>query len=205
MKNFIYVFLVVCMGVVFLASCGNRYDEPTKHVSQEGLANMKESQSNEMVKKASKQQKAGTGSIVANMAFGSSLGLGAKAPEAKDLDSVISPVLKNLFGDAKIVAESSKSETRKDGEVVENCIAYVVKKKLFPKDGEALHAALHSAGFGLSPRLGRKPTIWSHGAMMSLFKRTSFRSYSLVIKVDIKKQQIVVESYRLGSKYDRLM
>lgn len=203
MKKIVHVFLAVFLGIVFLAGCGNRYDEPTKYASQEGLANMKESQSNEMVKKSTKKKKVDTDTV--NAAFGHSQDSNVKAPEAKDLDNVIRPVLKKVFGDVKIVAESSKSETKKDGEVVENRMAYVVKKKLIPKDGETLHAALHSAHFGLSPRLGSKPTIWSHGATMSLFKTTSLRSYSLVINVDTKKQQIVVESYRLGSKYDRLM
>lgn len=121
------------------------------------------------------------------------------------MDGQIRPVLRKLFGDARLISESGAPETKIDGEVVENKFTYAVNKILVPKDGELLHAALHAAHFGLSPRLGSKSTIWSGGAAMSLFKTTSQRSYSLVINVDTRKQQIVVESYRLGSKYDRLM
>jgi hypothetical protein len=81
----------------------------------------------------------------------------------------------------------------------------VVKQLLTPQDGTPLHSAFLSAGFSTSPRLGSKPTIWSHGATMSLFETTSKRGYSFVINIDTDKQQIVVESYKLGSKYDRLM
>jgi len=122
-----------------------------------------------------------------------------------DINSRITPVLNKVFGGARIIAQSSSSETKIDGEVVENRITYKVNKNLIPEDGNALHAAFREAGFSRSPRLGAKPTIWSGGAAMSFFESTSQRSYSFVINIDTRKQQIVVESYRLGSKYDRLM
>jgi len=181
------------------SGCGNKEgDEPTKYRSQAGLEKLQKRQE-QMLKKVAKQQ-AGD-----NRAFNSSRDIQGNAAEVRDLDAVIRPVLKRLFGDAKIIDESKSAQTQRDGEVLENRFTYIVNKGLVPKDGKPLHTALHAAGFGLSPRLGSEPTIWSRGATMSLFKSTSLRSYSLVINVDTIKQQIVVESYRLGSKYDRLM
>jgi hypothetical protein len=164
-------------------------DEPTKSGSQEGLAKLTQQA----------QQK------TVNSGFAAVRDNGGKAPEVKDLDEVLRPVLQKLYGDARIVAESRSPETKVDGEVVENRITYAVSRTLAPNDGVALHAALRSAGFSTSPRLGAKPTIWSGGATMSLFKSTALRSYSLVVNIDSRKQQVTVESYKLGSKYDRLM
>ena len=187
-----YLFLICLILSSVLTGCGKKEgDEPTKYRSQEGLERLPRDQG-QVLKKD-------------NAAFLGSKDAGAKTPAAKDLDSVIRPVLKKVFGGAKIIAESKSPETLRDGEVVENRITYLVNKALIPNDGVALHAAFRAAGFGASPRLGSKPTIWSYGAVMSLFESTSQRSYSLVINVDTKKQRIVVESYRLGSKYDRLM
>jgi hypothetical protein len=205
MRRLIFIITAVCLATVFFSSCGKKEnDEPTKKADQSELARMSRQQ-DQMPKETTKQNKPVIGSISDNPAFYNSGGISAKAPEVKDLDSVIRPILKKLFGDAKIIAESKEPETRVDGEVVENSFAYVVKQILVPEDGTALHTALHDAHFGLSPRLGGKPTIWTGGAGMSLFKSTSLRSYSLVINMDTKKQQIVIESYKLGSKYDRLM
>jgi hypothetical protein len=195
------VFLILCVLVFFavsLSACSKKEgDEPTKYRSQAGLE--------KLTKQAARQQSKGAGSIANNPEF---FGVGNQqlaSAEAKDLDNVIRPVLKKIFGDARVIAESKSAETQRDGEIVENKFTYVVSKLLVREDGKALHTALHSAGFGLSPRLGSEPTTWSGGAIMSLFRRTSLRSYSLVIKMDTRKQQIVVESYRLGSRYDRLM
>ena len=202
---FIFVLIAVFLATTFCSSCGKKQDdEPTKRVSQSELAKIQEHQE-QTPKKTADQHKPGIGSISDNPGF---YGVSDTAPVSdavKDLDSAIRPVLKQLFGDAKIVAESKSAETKIDGEVVENSFTYVVKQVLTPEDGKALHAALHAAHFSLSPRLGAKPTIWKGGAIMSLFRNTSRRPYSLVINVDTNKQQIVVESYKLGSKSDRLM
>jgi hypothetical protein len=196
------VSLILCILVcaaVSLSACGKKEgDEPTKYRSQAGLEKLTQ-QAQQSAGKAAKP-----GGLV-NPAFYAAGDSGGKAPEVKDLDSAIRPVLKKLFGGAKMVSESRAPETQRDGEVVENRFVYVVSRILTPKDGEALHAALCAEHFGTSPRLGSKPTIWSGGAAMSLFKTSSMRSYSLVVNIDTRKQQIVVESYRLGSKYDRLM
>jgi hypothetical protein len=124
---------------------------------------------------------------------------------AKDIDNAVMPVLKKLFGDTRIIAESKSPETKADGEVMENRIIYKVKKALTVADGYALHSELRSTGFASSPRLGSKPSEWRGNVAMSLFRTTSLRAYSLVINVDTVKQQITVESYKTGSKYDRLM
>lgn len=183
--------------IICLLGCGKKEtDEPTKYRSQAGLEKL----SREAANKVAKQ-----GIVRDNPKFFASGDVSGKAPEVRDLDSQIRPVLRKLFGDVRLVSESGAPETQRDGEVVENRFTYIVSKFLVPKDGEPLHAALRAANFGASPRLGSKPTIWSGGAGMSLFKTTSMRPYSLVINMDTKKQQIVVESYRLGSKYDRLM
>lgn len=187
------VFLAVCIAITICSGCGKKEgDEPTKSADQSKLAKMS-------------QQQTTTKSISDNPAFYSAVRQSLKDDTAKDIDGIIMPVLKKVFGDAKIIAESKSAETKIDGEVVENRITYVVRQLLVPEDGDTLHAAMVAKGFHLSPRLGAKPTKWRHGAGMSLFARTSKRSYSLVINVDTNKQQIVVESYKLGSKYDRLM
>ncbi len=183
--------------VISLAGCGNKEDdEPTKYIPQTGLEKLTNEAADETAKQAE---------VKKNPNFFVVKDIGCNTAEVRDLDSRIRPVLKKLLVDVKLVSESGAPETKIDGEIVENRFAYVASKILVPKDGAPLHAALHAAGFKLSPRLGGKPTIWSGGATMSLFKSTSLRSYSLVINIDTKKQQIVVESYRLGSKYDRLM
>ena len=191
-KKIFFIFLISALISIPLSGCAKKEgDEPTKYRSQAGLEKLSMQQ-----RQAAKKN---------NPVFNSSRESGAKAAEVRDLDSQIRPVLRKLFGDARLVSESGAPETKRDGEIVENKFTYIVSKYLVPKDGESLHAALLAAHFSTSPRLGSKPTVWSGGAMMSLFKSTSLRSYSLVVNVDIRKQQIVVESYRLGSKYDRLM
>jgi len=197
MRKLILVFLAINISVIF-CGCGKKQnDEPTKNADQSQLAKMSQ--------KAASQNKPAAGNISDNPAFSSASSRTLSNDVAKDIDSIITPVLKKAFGGAKIIAESKAPETKIDGEVVENRITYVVRPLLTPQDGTQLHAAFISAGFKTSPRLGSKPTIWSHGATMSLFRSTSKRGYSFVINIDSDKQQIVVESYKLGSKYDRLM
>ncbi len=196
MKGLIFSITVICIIAMTLSGCGKKDNfEPTRYQSQEGLARMTQEQSDKMAKKVTPT----------SPRFLAAANIALVSEEVKDLDAVIKPVLKKLFGDAKIISESKAPETQRDGEVVENRFTYMVGQILNSQNGVALHSALHAAGFGLSPRLGSKPTTWSGGVTMSLFKTTSRRSYSLVINVDTKKQQIVVESYKLGSKYDRLM
>lgn len=139
-----------------------------------------------------------------NPAFYAAKKIQAQAPAVKNLDSFIRPVLVRLFGAAEIIEESGQRIER-DGEVVLNEYSYAVKKLLDRKDIEDLHAALLTAHFSTSPRLGSKPTITNRYGGMSLFKSTNSGSYSLVISIDFSKQVLKVTSYQLGSKYDRLM
>ena len=114
-------------------------------------------------------------------------------------------MLTKLFGDIKLVEESKAPEIKIDGEVVENRMVYVVRLLLTPEEGDNLHSALKQVGFVSSPQLGSKPTHYKTGTAMSVMKTTSLRGYSLVINVDAGKQRIEIQSYKLGSKYDRLM
>ena len=124
----------------------------------------------------------------------------------QDLDKLIRPVLKRLFKDAKLVEDIGAQPPRIDGEVEENKLVYVVRLLLTEAEADQLHNELHEKmKWPASPRLGRKPTHGRKEAVMSLFKSTSLRGYSFVIGVNYELQKITVISYRLGSKYDRLM
>lgn len=203
MLKFFLIISMACVLAISCIGCGKKEtDEPTKYRSQAGLEKLTQ-QAQQKLSQATKSSGMGGGST--NPAFLVSRDAGGRAPEVKDLDAEIRPVLKKVFGDANMVSESRAPETKRDGEVVENQFTYKVKKIMVRKDGKVLHTALRAVHFSGSPRLGSEPTTWSGGAVMSMFKSTNLRSYSLVINMDTRKQQIVVESYRLGSKYDRLM
>lgn len=129
---------------------------------------------------------------------------GAGVPQ--DLDKLIRPVLKRLFKDVKLVEDIGEQPPRIDGEVEENKLVYVVRQLLDESDVDQLHKELNEKmKWPASPRLGAKPTHGRKEAVMSLFKSTSLRGYSLVIGINYQTQRITVISYRLGSKYDRLM
>jgi len=202
-NKFSSVIFVLFFISMIVAGCGTEPvqqkpigDEPTEYQSQAGL---------EALTKQAAAGKASAKPDTDNPTFFAARDAGAKARAVQALDTVIRPILKQIFGDAKIVSESKSPETQKDGEVIENSFTYIVRKKFVSDDGKRLHASMHAAHFGPSPRLGRKPTIARSRAMMSLFYTHASRPYSLVIKLDSKKQEILVLSYKLGSKYDRLM
>ena len=141
-----------------------------------------------------------------NPVFFTAKDLSPQAPEALDLDGLLRPVFKNLFEDVKLTEEIGKQPPSADGEVEENQLIYVTRRLLDEADGDELHRVLYQQkGFSRTPRLGAKPTHSRTAVFMSLSKSTSRRGYSLVIVVDFGKQQLRVISYRLGSKYDRLM
>lgn len=124
----------------------------------------------------------------------------------QDIDKLIRPVLKRLFKNAKLVEDIGEQPPALDGEVEENKLVYVVRLLLTEAEADQLHTELHDKmKWPASPRLGRKPTHGRKQAVMSLFKSTRLRGYSLVIEVNYETQRITVTSYRLGSKYDRLM
>lgn len=195
MNKSIISVMALCVAFFMVSGCGKKEGyEPTKYNSQAGLE--------KLTAQAQTQAQALKRD---NPAFYTARNISLASADAQDIDAAVRPVLKKYFGDAKAVADLKSQETKIDGEVVENRITYVVKRMMVAKDGKPLHSELRAAHFGASPRLGSEPTIWSGGAVMSLFQNTSRRAYSLVINVDTRKQQVVVESYRLGSKYDRLM
>jgi hypothetical protein len=129
------------------------------------------------------------------------------ADAARDLDGVIRPILTKLFGAAKIVAEGGPDPNRPGGDVLLNSVTYVVRQILSHQECDNLHAAFTSAHFITSPRYGSKPVHSTSGGfvLMSLFTHSDIRSYSLGIRIDLNTQTICVESYQLGSKYDRIM
>jgi len=177
---------------VFIGSgCGqNQGGEPTKYQSQAGLE---------------KLTMQGGQASPDNPRFFSARNFTSGTSVAKDIDSIIRPVLVKTFKDTKLISAKGPEAPRIDGEVVEDRLIYSVKPILILSDGDKLHAAFRAAGFPTSPRLGSKPQHGRKNVMMSFFRSTSLRGYSFEINVDIAKQQIEVMSYKLGSKYDRLM
>lgn len=124
----------------------------------------------------------------------------------KDLDRLIRPVLVKLFGGAKLIEEADNPVTQRDGEVILNSMKYSVRRLLDGPAGDELHQALKKdAHFSSTPRLGSKPVHGRKQVAMSLSKSTSRGGYSLVISLDLINQFIEIRSYKLGSKYDRLM
>ena len=193
-ERFLTVALVsslCCLFAAVNAGCGVKAaDEPTKYRSQEGL------------EKLTAQAAA---SAPDNPAFLLAKDRTSGSPNAQDIDSIIRPVLARSFKDAKLVSATGPEAPKRDGEVVEDRLVYVVKATVTEADGDKLRSAFEAARFPASPRLGRKPTHSRGNVYMSLFKSTSRRGYSFVVIVDTNKQRIQVESYKLGSKYDRLM
>jgi hypothetical protein len=122
----------------------------------------------------------------------------------RDIDGLFRPVFNKLFGNASIASQTNKAQTRVGGEVLENVITYTVGRKITTADGFALHSELRNTGFAASPRVGSKPVEYRGTVVMSLMRSTSRRGYSFVINVDTTKQQIVVESWKLGSRSDRM-
>ena len=200
MRILVFVFVVACLATAFLGGCRKKEaDKSQPPPSQSQFA--------EEPTKQAKQKQPAIINISDNPAFFSATAISSKAAEVKDLDKLFRPVLTKLFGEVKLIEESLSSEKRLDGEVIENRMAYVVRLILTPQEGDNLHSSLKKAGFVSSPRLGSKPTHYKSKSIvaMSLMKTTSLRGYSLVIKVDADKQRIEIESYKLGSKYDRMM
>lgn len=148
----------------------------------------------------------GMASISDNPAFFASRDLVPSSAPVKDLDALIRPVLVKLFGGAKLIEEVNSPVTERDGEVILNSMKYSVKLLLDGPAGDELHQALkQDAHFSSTPRLGAKPVHGRKKVAMSLSKSTSRSGYSLVLSLDLVNQFIEIRSYKLGSKYDRLM
>ncbi len=140
-----------------------------------------------------------------NPKFNSSRDINPESQALKNLDAVIRPVLVQQFGEAKRVEQNNEPVSDRDGDVTLNSMQYVVRQMLNETNVRKLHAALKKVNFDPSIRLGTKPTVATSWAAMSFFKHTAGSTYSIALRIDFKKQIIIVESYKLGSKYDRLM
>ena len=191
--------MILCFCLLFVvvgSACGQKKegDEPTKYQSQAGL---------EKLSREAAQKSGQSGSI--NPQFSSAKTINPTSSTARDIDNIIRPVLLKQFGDARLVSAKGPEAPKVDGEVVEDRLLYSVRTRLTEAAGDDLHAAFRAVGFVTSPRLGSKPTHSRGKVYMSLMRSTSLRGYSFVIVVDTGKQQVEVESYKLGSKYDRLM
>lgn len=187
--------IVVTIGLILIpAGCKKKENNSVPPKSQ--------SQSSSQVSKKSQQP---VMKISDNPGFFTATAIKPQATEAKDLDKLLRPILTRLFEDAKLIEESKAPVTQRDGEVIENRLVYAVRMILTPQEGDNLHSALKQAGFVSSVRLGSKPTHFKSAVAMSVMKTTSLRGYSLVINVDSGEQKIEIESYKLGSKYDRMM
>jgi len=128
-----------------------------------------------------------------------------KSDAAKALDALLRPALKKLFKDVKIISEGEMPPYR---EGIIDTYKYVTKARITEQDGVPLHSLLSSGEYRFSPsvRLGTKPTVTSKWIAMSFIRYTgSGTNYSLALYIDLVAQVIRVESYELGSKYDRLM
>lgn len=195
---------VLFFSVVNSGSCAQMVgDEPTKYMSQEGLEKLSRQAGQKTKDNAA--SRTGSGNVSDNPGFLVAKDIIPNNPAAKDIDSILRPVLVKLFKEAKLVSATGPETPKRDKEVVEDRLVYSVKRMLLEKDGDNLHRAFRSSGFVASPRLGRKPTHSRGNVYMSLMRSTSHRGYSFVIVVDTTKQQIEIESYKLGSKYDRMM
>jgi len=200
-RQLLPAFTVVYLSILMFAggyACGQREkDEPSKHQSQSGL---------EQLTRQAAQKTTGNSRVSdpVGSRFSSAKNITATTATARDIDSLIRPVLVKQFGDARLVSAKGPEAPKLDGEVIEDRLLYAVKTVLTEAQGEALHDAFSAAHFVASPRLGRKPTHSRGNVYMSLMRSTSLRGYSFVIIVDTGKQQVEIESYKLGSKYDRM-
>ncbi len=187
---------LVCVGAL-MAGCSKEDPVATKQtdIREESQAFMDE---------PTKGSQPALLDISHNPAFFTAPAVEPQAGAVKHLDSLIKPILVQVFGDAKLIGEKG-TETRLDGEVVLNTLYYAVRRYADQQDGIVLHDAFRAQGFSRSPRLGAKPTITSKFIAMSFTKSTSQGSYSIALYIMLEDQSLRVESYQLGSKYDRMM
>ncbi len=200
---FCVIAVALCPG---LAGCSKKDGEPSGQ-SAEPTAAPQEQPATEPARLPSPDETSATNgmtSISDNLKFFSAAEIAPTTPATKDLDSVIRPVLTELFGGAKLVVETGREgddPLRKD---TLNTMTYVVRRLLDTPAGDELHAALKAARFSVSPRYGAKPVHGRTTVLMSFFKTTAVGRYSLGIRLDLIQQTIHVENFELGSKYDRL-
>ena len=196
--TWILIFMFIGSSSIMLYGCGKKEgDEPTKYRSQAGL---------EKLSKQAAQKSTTVKSITRdNPKFNSSRDIKPESQALKNLDAVIRTVLIQQFGGAKIIAQNNVPVSDRADDLTLNSMQYVVRQMLNEDNVRALHAALKKANFDPNVRLGTKPTVLTSWAAMSFFKHTAGSTYSIALRIDFKKQIIKVESYKLGSKYDRMM
>jgi hypothetical protein len=123
------------------------------------------------------------------------------------LDKVLRAKFKRVFGDVKLISDTGPDPDRPGKADVLNCLTYVPRRLMDYKDGDDLHTMLTTETdphFSTSPRYGAKPQHGRVFIMMSLTTTIEGHSYSLGIVIDLEKQIIRVDSFQLGTKYDRL-
>ncbi|MBN1493829.1 MAG: hypothetical protein JW938_06735 [Candidatus Omnitrophica bacterium] len=174
----ILLFIIVCTG------CSGKSDD--KHASEPTKQSAPRTASSQIQ------------DISDNPGFYTATAIKPTRADVKALDAVIMPVLKKVYGDAKLVSETPPSDWSWQEDLLEG-FTYVVKRWFAITEDDELHAAFLQAGFNPSPRLGRKPS----GGGMSFFKNAGGKTHTLVIKMEGRSQTIVVTSYKIG-KYDHL-
>jgi hypothetical protein len=146
----------------------------------------------------------GMTSISDNPAFFTVEEITPASDNTRNLDRLFRPVLNDLFEGVKLVAETGRETDNPLRKEVLGTMTYVVRRLLASADADELHAKLLAAGFHATPRYGARPVHGRAFVLMSLSKSTSMGSYSLGIRLDLSQQTIQVESFELGSRYDRL-
>lgn len=140
-----------------------------------------------------------------NPGFATAVAVTPTSPSGQRLDRLLRPALTQVFGDVRLTKHEDQLPPQRDGEVVLDRLRYVPRKLMDGPAGTELHAALRAAHFVPTPRVGNKPVITRRYVRMSVSKSAEGGGFSLEIAFDLTTQVITVESFRLGSKLDRLM
>jgi hypothetical protein len=185
MRILIFVLIAACLAGAFLGGCRKKEADKSQQKSQPQIS-----------KEATKQKQPFIMNISDNPGYYSSSDV-TPSSSTRDLDNLLRPELKNLFGDAKLVAENFKMPQCRD---CTETMRYVVKQILSSSDGDALHSALKAEGFVPSEVIGLKPYHSKTYVAMSFERTTTLRPYILCIQVNLDDQTIVVQSYRLDVK-----
>lgn len=185
MRILTFVLIVVCFVATFLGGCRKKDADKSPPQSRSQFSD-----------EPTKRKQPTITSISDNPAYYSSNDI-APSSSTRDLDGLLRPVLKRLFGDTKLVAENFKMPQCRD---CTETLKYVVRHILTSSDGDSLHSALSAEGFARSEVIGLKPVHGETYVAMSFEKTTSLRPYILGIQINLDDQTIVVQSYRLDVK-----
>jgi hypothetical protein len=200
------VALVVCIG---LAGCSDTKDQEQPPPPSSGArppagqAAIQQDQAEPPTAQREPLSAEGMTNISDNPRFFTAAEITPASDPTGDLDSVIRPVLIELFGGAKLTAETPGNAANTSREDLLHSMTYVVRRLLDVPAGDELHAALCAVRFSPSPRYGSSPQHGRNKVLMSFFKITAKRRYSLGISLDLVEQTIHIESFALDSEYDR--